>query len=334
MVEIQEHFPIKNYNTFGIEAFAERFVEVTNEQELIEVLKAHKDIFVISGGSNMLLTKDIQKTVIHLNTKGIEKQILSDNTCLVTAQSGENWHEFVRWTVEQNLGGLENLSLIPGNVGATPIQNIGAYGVEVKDSIVSLEAIEINSLEKRIFTKEECQFGYRESIFKKELKGKYIITSVTFKLTTSDHIFHTSYGAIRNELKDVENVTVRDISDAVIRIRQQKLPDPKEIGNSGSFFKNPIVEKSVFERVAKKYPNAPHYPVSEDAIKIPAGWLIEQCGFKGKRFGNTGTYHQQALVLVNHGNATGQEIFEFAKHIQDTVQKTFGIFLEMEVNII
>ncbi|MBS9766935.1 MAG: UDP-N-acetylmuramate dehydrogenase [Flavobacteriaceae bacterium] len=334
MVEIQQHFSLKNYNTFGIEAFAERFVEVTNEQDLVAVLKDYKDIFVISGGSNMLLTQNIDKTVIHLNTKGIEKEILSDNTCLVTAQSGENWHEFVRWTVEHNLGGLENLSLIPGNVGATPIQNIGAYGVEVKDSIVSLEAIEINSLEKRVFTKEECQFGYRESIFKKEQKGKYIITSVTFKLTTANHTFHTSYGAISNELKGVENVTVRDISDAVIRIRRQKLPDPKEIGNSGSFFKNPVVEKSVFEKVIKEYPNAPHYPISEDAIKIPAGWLIEQCGFKGKRFGNTGTYHQQALVLVNHGNATGKEIFEFAQHIQNTVQQTFGIWLEMEVNVI
>ncbi len=334
MVTIQHNVSLKNYNTFGIDVVAKRFVEITNEKDLIEVLKEHKDIFVIGGGSNMLLTKDIEKVVIHMNTQGITKEFLPDGTCLVTAQAGQNWHEFVRWTIHQNLGGLENLSLIPGNVGAAPIQNIGAYGVEAKDYVESVVAVDVNTLEERVFTKEECQFGYRESIFKKKYKGKYIITCVTFKLMASNHKINTSYGAIANELKDLENSTIKDVSDAVIRIRQQKLPDPKEIGNSGSFFKNPVVSKVIFDEILEKYSDAPHYKISKNLIKIPAAWLIEQCGFKGKRFGNTGTYKNQALVLVNYGEATGKEIFEFAQKIQNTVQETFGILLEMEVNVI
>ena len=335
-MEIQTNFSLKNYNTFGISAAAKSFISVTSEDELITVLQQQQNIFILGGGSNMLLTKDIEKTVVHLNLKGIAITKETDDFVWVTAQAGENWHEFVLWCLERNFGGLENLSLIPGNVGTTPIQNIGAYGVEIKDTMVSCEAIAIKTQEKRVFTNAECAFEYRESIFKKELKDQYIITAVTFQLTKKNHQLKTSYGAIEAELqqKNISNPTIQDVSLAVIAIRQSKLPDPKELGNSGSFFKNPIIPRITYEKALQNYPEMPHYKISEELVKVPAGWLIEQAGFKGKRFGDAGIHKNQALVLVNYGNATGAEIEAVSKDIQKTILEKFGIAIEAEVNII
>ncbi|MEN8767144.1 MAG: UDP-N-acetylmuramate dehydrogenase, partial [Polaribacter sp.] len=253
-----------------------------------------------------------------------------------TVNAGENWHEFVLWCISENYGGLENLSLIPGNVGTSPIQNIGAYGVEVKDCITKVEALEIATNKLVSFSNEACNFGYRNSIFKNEVKGKYILTSVSFRLTTKNHQLTTSYGAIENELavQKIKIPTLKNISDAIIRIRKSKLPDPKEIGNSGSFFKNPVISKKQFLRLQKENPSIPNYPVSETEIKVPAGWLVEQSGFKGKRFGDAGVHEKQALVLVNYGSATGIEIFQLAEKIQQTVFKKFEIALEIEVNVV
>lgn len=283
----------------------------------------------------MLLTQDIQKPVVHINLKGIQIVKQDENHVWVKAQAGENWHQFVLWTLENDFGGIENLSLIPGNIGSAPIQNIGAYGVELKDVFDSCKAINIRNQEVNTFTLTECKFGYRESVFKNSEKGKYIILSVTLKLTKKDHKISTSYGVISNELQKMEitNPTIQDISKAVISIRKSKLPDPKEIGNSGSFFKNPVVSRKIFEKVQKQYPEMPFYEVSENEIKIPAGWLIETAGFKGKRFGDAGVHQKQALVLVNYGNATGKEIYDLAKTIQKTILDLFEIEIEMEVNV-
>jgi UDP-N-acetylmuramate dehydrogenase len=250
--------------------------------------------------------------------------------------AGENWHEFVLWTIDQNLGGLENMSLIPGNVGTTPVQNIGAYGTEIKDTFVSCEAMAIDTQEMKIFDKEACHFGYRESIFKQEAKDQFIITSVVFKLTKRNHKITISYGDITKELEKnhIITPTLKDVSNAVIAIRQSKLPDPAVLGNSGSFFKNPIILKSEYEKIHALHPEMPHYVISETHVKVPAGWLIERAGFKGKRFGDAGIHKNQALVLVNYGNATGQEILAVSKDIQSTVLKEFGIAIEAEVNVI
>ena len=284
----------------------------------------------------MLLTKDIEKLVVHLNLKGISIDRENHNDIYLTVNAGENWHEFVLWCVSQNYGGIENLSLIPGNVGTCPIQNIGAYGVEVKDTITRVEAIDIKTGKLIEFSNTECKFGYRNSIFKNEAKGKYIITSVSFLLTKDEHNLNTSYGAIETELasKKITNPTIKDVSDAVIAIRQSKLPDPKKIGNSGSFFKNPVISKEHFDKLQSTFPSIPSYVISDTEIKVPAGWLIEQSGFKGKRFGEYGVHEKQALVLVNYGDATGKEIYELAQEIQNTIEKKFDINLEIEVNII
>ncbi len=332
---IQENISLKSYNTFGIDVKAKRFVSVQTMQELHEVLEEEKDIFILSGGSNMLLTSDIEKLVVHIDLKGIS--VKQDWKKLeVTAMAGEDWHEFVLWCINFNYGGLENLSLIPGNVGTSPIQNIGAYGVEVKDVITKVRGIDIERNQMVEFSNEDCEFGYRNSIFKNELKNKVIITSVTFQLTPEDHSLNTSYGAIENELaaQQIKNPTIRDISNAVIKIRQSKLPDPKEIGNSGSFFKNPVISIEHFEEIKRKHPKVPSYPVSETEIKVPAGWLIEQAGFKGKRFGEYGVHEKQALVLVNYGNASGKDIHKLALEIQKNIKEVFGIALEIEVNVI
>ena len=333
-MNIQQNISLKKYNTFGIDAIAKQFITANSIKELQEIITNKNDIFLLGGGSNMLLTSNISKLVVHLNLKGIIVNDTAKSEVFVTAEAGENWHDFVIWCISQNYGGLENLSLIPGNVGASPIQNIGAYGVEIKDTFHQLEAIEIETGKIKTFDKEACNFGYRNSVFKNELKGKYIIVNVTFKLTKNKHQLNISYGAIKNYLNDIEHPTLKEISDAVISIRQSKLPDPKEIGNSGSFFKNPVISKMDFDKLQKKYPEIPSYFVSESEIKIPAGWLIEQCGFKGKRFGEAGVHKNQALVLINYGNATGKEIFKLAQKIQETVKKTFNIDLEIEVNII
>lgn len=333
-MNIQQNISLKKYNTFGIDVNAKRFVEVNSTKELKNVITKETNLFLLGGGSNMLLTSDINKLVVHLNLKGIIVNDTNEDFVFVTAEAGENWHDFVLWCISQNYGGLENLSLIPGNVGTSPIQNIGAYGVEIKDTFQQLEALEIATGNTKTFTNKDCGFGYRNSVFKNELKGKFIITNVTFKLTKNNHQLNISYGAIKEMLKEVENPTLKDISNAVISIRQSKLPDPEKIGNSGSFFKNPVIDINLFKKLEEKHPTIPHYEVSSTEIKIPAGWLIEQCGFKGKRFGEAGVHKNQALVLVNYGNATGKEIYNLAKKIQQTVLEQFAIALEIEVNVI
>ena len=336
-MQIHEHFSLKNYNSFGINVYAKQFIAVQSVAELSDVLIKFKDVkkFILGGGSNMLLTQNIDALVILIDVKGkiINKQ--NDDFVWITCNAGENWHEFVLWTIHQNFGGLENLSLIPGNVGATPIQNIGAYGTEIKDTLTSCEAINIENQEIQTFLNNDCKFGYRESIFKNEQKNKYIITSVTFKLTKKNHKLNTSYGDILNEIpSSIADPNLIDISNAVIAIRKSKLPDPKELGNSGSFFKNPILLKSDFAPIQKKFPEMRFFEVSDTEVKIPAGWLIEHAGLKGKRFGNAGIHERQALVLVNYGGASGQEILEVSKIVQQTVFKKFGVAIETEVNII
>jgi len=337
-MEIQNHFPLKKYNTFGIAANARKFVAVHSIAELKTVLEQNPNEkkFILGGGSNMLLTQDIDALVIHVDLKGIRIVKENEDFVEIEAMAGENWHEFVLFTIGQSFGGLENMSLIPGNVGTTPIQNIGAYGTEIKDTFVSCEAMEIATQKLRTFTKAECHFGYRESVFKHEEKDKYIITSVVFKLTKRNHKINISYGDISSELSknNIITPTLKDVSNAVIAIRQSKLPDPKELGNSGSFFKNPIISKAEFSPIYAKFPEMKFYEVSETEVKVPAGWLIEQAGFKGKRFGDAGIHKNQALVLVNYGNATGQEILNVSKDIQQTIKEKFGISIEAEVNVI
>lgn len=335
---IKKNISLKKYNTFGIDARAKFFCEINSIPELGEALRldGYPGIFIISGGSNMLITKDINALVLHINLKGIE--ILEENQDFVflKVMAGEVWHDMVLWTLEHNYGGLENMSLIPGNTGTAPIQNIGAYGVELKDTFVSCETMCIRDQSIRKFTHEECNFGYRDSYFKNEGKGKYIITSVTFKLRKRNHILNTAYGAIEDELQKqgIKNPSIKDVSKAVVAIRQRKLPDPKELGNSGSFFKNPILTKKEFNVFIESHPEANFYKVAENEYKIPAGWLIEQCGFKGKRFGDAGVHKNQALVLVNFGNATGEDIIGLAHKIMDAVFENYGIRIVPEVNII
>ena len=333
---ILENISLKNYNTFGIDVIAKRFISIHSLKELQSILSTEKDLFLLSGGSNMLLTNDIEKLVVHIDIKGISIEKEDEDIIEITVNAGENWHEFVLWTVNKNYGGLENLSLIPGKVGTCPIQNIGAYGVEVKDTITKVTVVEIETGKLNTFTNKECKFGYRDSIFKNDEKDSIIIVAVSFRLSKKNHVFHTSYGAIETELtsQKIDFPTLKHISDAVIAIRKSKLPDPKELGNSGSFFKNPVISKKHFEKLLLYYPSIPSYQVSETEVKIPAGWLIEQAGFKGKRFGHCGVHEKQALVLVNYGNASGVEILNLAKKIQETILEKFEIELEIEVNII
>lgn len=316
---------------------AKNFVQANSLEELQEIIQLnYPNKFLLGGGSNMLLTKDIDNAlVIHLNLKGKKIIKQDDDFVYIKAHAGENWHEFVLWCLEHDFGGLENMSLIPGNVGTAPIQNIGAYGKELKDNFVSCETIEIATGKTRNFTKEACNFDYRNSVFKNELKGQYIITSVSFKLTKHSHKTNTSYGAIEAELaaKNIKKPSITDISNAVIAIRNSKLPDPKKLGNSGSFFKNPVISNTIFNTFIQQFPEAPSYKVSDTETKIPAGWLIEKAGFKGKRFGDAGVHKNQALVLVNYGNATGQEIWNLAMRIKTTVFEKFGIEINPEVNI-
>lgn len=332
----QENISLKNYNTFGIEVYAKRFISISSFYELQQLVSVEKDFFLISGGSNMLLTSDIDKLVVHVDIKGISIDRETEDAVHLTVNAGENWHDFVLWCIDQDYGGLENLSLIPGNVGTCPIQNIGAYGVEVKDTITSVEALEIVSGKRISFSNADCQFSYRDSVFKNKGKGKFILTSVSFKLTKKNHQINTSYGAIEGYLREqgISTPSIKDVSDAVISIRQSKLPDPKEIGNSGSFFKNPVISVSQFKVLQTKYDHIPSYPISDSEVKVPAGWLIEQAGFKGKRFGDAGVHTKQALVLVNYNNASGKEIYDLAKKIQTAIKTKFDIMLDIEVNVI
>lgn len=337
---MHENFSLKPYNTFGVEAKAKYFTEVKSLEELKEAFSFSNTqtlkLLFLGGGSNVLFTKDFDGLVVKLSLKGISEVNLDENHVLVTAKAGENWHEFVMYCLEKNYGGLENLSLIPGNVGTSPMQNIGAYGTEIKDVFVSCKALNLENLELETLNLEQCRFGYRDSIFKQEGKGKYVILEVTFKLTQKDHIIKTEYGAIQSELEKsgIENPTIQDVSKAVIHIRQSKLPDPKEIGNAGSFFKNPTIPLPQFEELKQKFENIQGYP-NGNMVKVPAGWLIEQCGWKGKQIGNVASHQLQSLVIINAtGNATGKEIFDFSTEIINSVKEKFGIELEREVNII
>jgi UDP-N-acetylmuramate dehydrogenase len=336
-LKISHNISLKKYNTFGIDVSAKDFVTATSINELQKILKLKpENLFVLGGGSNMLLTKNINNSlVIHINIKGIKKINENPGFVFINVSAGENWHDFILWCIDNNYGGLENMSLIPGNVGTAPIQNIGAYGTELKDNFIECEAIEIETGIIKSFSKIECEFDYRNSVFKNKLKGKYIITSVTFKLTKKNHILNTAYGVIEKELegKNILSPTIKDISNAVIAIRKSKLPDPKTLGNSGSFFKNPVITQQEFEVFIAKYPEAPNYKISYNEIKVPAGWLIEQAGFKGKQYGDAGVHEKQALVLVNHGNATGKEIWDLAMKIKTTVKEKFGIEINPEVNV-
>ena len=336
-MHIQQNISLKSYNTFGIECEARYFVSVHTIEELQEALALPKYLkkFLLGGGSNMLLTGPIDALVIHVNLKGISIENQDQDFIHLCCMAGENWHDFVLHCIDNNYGGLENMSLIPGNVGTAPIQNIGAYGVELKDVFLKCDAIEIATFKEVSFTHQECNFGYRNSIFKTTHKGKYVITRVTFKLTKNNHKIQTQYGAINEHLSinNITSPTIKQVSDAVIAIRQSKLPDPKKLGNSGSFFKNPVVDSSTFEAFHSQFPEAPFYALANSEFKIPAGWLIEQAGFKAKRYGDAGVHKNQALVLVNYGNATGAQIWELALKIQQKVAKDFGITIEPEVNV-
>nr|WP_199158506.1 UDP-N-acetylmuramate dehydrogenase [Pedobacter sp. ASV2] len=338
MLQIQENISLKPYNSFGIDVKASFFAEIFNEDDLSklfesEVVKANQ-ILIIGGGSNMLFTKNFEGLIIKMSIKGISNEI-TDGTVKVTAGAGEVWNDLVNYCVQHGFAGVENLSLIPGTVGASPIQNIGAYGVELKDVFESCKAFEIETGIFKTFNFDQCHFGYRESVFKGELKGKYIITSVTFNLSTQPNI-NTSYGAIEAELsnRNIQNPNIADVSSVVSHIRVSKLPDPSTIGNAGSFFKNPVIEKYEFADVVANHPDVVHYPTADGKVKLAAGWLIEQCGWKGKIVGQTGTWKNQALVLVNHGNATGKEVYQLSEQIIDSVKSTFGVTLEREVNIL
>lgn len=337
-MQIQNNISLKPYNTFGIDVEAKHFVSVSNLNDLKQILslKGYTNKLILGGGSNILLTKDFNGLVIHINLKGIELIQQNDNSIIVKANAGENWHEFVMWCIHNNFGGIENLSLIPGNVGTAPIQNIGAYGVELKDIFESCEVLSLKTKTLQSFYKSDCNFGYRNSIFKQEVKGKFIITSVNFKLSKNKHQLNINYGAITSQLQlmQITNPTIQDVSKAIISIRESKLPNPKEIGNSGSFFKNPVISKKHFNILLKNFGNIPSYPISDDAVKVPAGWLIEKAGFKGKRFNNYGVHKNQALVLVNYGNANGNDILNLSKLIQKTIKHLFGIYIETEVNIL
>lgn len=337
-MHIEENKSLKKLNTFNIECNARKFVEISTIEDLKEVLRSNSNepLFILGGGSNLLLTKDIEALVLHVNLKGISIESETNEHIIIKVMAGENWHDFVLFCIANKFGGIENLSLIPGNVGTAPIQNIGAYGVELSDVFVSCRTIEIATLNEENILKEDCEFSYRNSIFKNKAKGNYIITSISVKLTKENHKLDISYGAIKDILafRGIKNPTIKDISDAVIEIRKTKLPDPSVLGNSGSFFKNPVIDQKSFSTLQINHPNIPYFEVSPQEIKIPAAWLIEKAGFKGKRFGDAGVHENQALVLVNYGNATGNEIWKLAMKIQKSVQKIFGVQLEPEVNVI
>ncbi len=334
---IEKNVSLKPYNTFGLNAQAKLMARVNSVSALQGVLADSKlnneDRFILGGGSNILLTRNVDGLVIKNEISGVEVVDQSSNHILVKSGAGVIWHNLVMHCIENNYAGIENLSLIPGNVGAAPMQNIGAYGVELRDVFYSLEAVEMSSGSLETFSASDCEFGYRESVFKRKLKGQFIISSVTLKLNKQPNI-NTSYGAIEQELErlSIASPGIKDVSKAVINIRQSKLPDPKELGNSGSFFKNPVVPTSKYQELKSKHPNIPGYPAGENT-KLAAGWLIEQCGWKGKVVGNTGSHANQALVLVNYGNATGVEIFELSEQIIQSVYDTFGVQLEREVNV-
>lgn len=338
-MQTQTNVSLKAYNSFGIDVNASNFIELSSTQQLEGLLTDNsliRPIRIIGGGSNILLTEPVKGTVLLNRLKGISILEEGEDYVQVEVQSGEVWHDFVMHAIDKGWGGIENLALIPGTVGAAPMQNIGAYGVEVKDTITSVCAWHIEKGEYANYSNEDCQFAYRDSIFKHKEKGKLFITSVTFKLSKK-HTYNTSYGAIQEELakQGCEQTSIKAIADAVIAIRSSKLPDPKLIGNAGSFFKNPTIDAELYTKLIKKFPKMPSYPVDNHRYKIPAGWLIEKCGFKGVKQGNTGVHEKQALVLTNNnGNATGVEIWRLSEEILQAVLSRFNILLEREVQIL
>lgn len=337
---MKTNFNLQQYNSFGFDAVAKYFIEINEIQQLeslitSNVFKQEKRL-ILSGGNNVLFQNDVfDGLVIFMNTKGIEILREDENEVVVRAQAGEDWPDFVKFTVSKGWYGLENLAHIPGKVGAAPVQNIGAYGMELKDSFLQCEATEISTGKKRVFTKNECRFGYRESIFKSELKGQFVITSVDFLLKKNAPL-HLDYGNIKAYLEQngIENPNLQQLHDTICAIRDAKLPDVKQIGSAGSFFKNPVVEKSKFEALQKDYPNIPHYDEPNGLVKVPAGWLIEQAGWKGWRNEHVGVYDKQALVLVHYGGGKGRDIVELAHRIQDSVEAKFGIRISPEVNFV
>ena len=345
---MKTNFNLQPYNSFGFKAVAKHFVEINDIQQLellitTDVFKQEKHL-ILSGGNNVLFQNDVfDGLVIFINTKGIGIVQENENEVIVRAQAGEDWPDFVLFTVEKGWHGLENLAHIPGKVGAAPVQNIGAYGIELKDNFLQCEAVEISTGRKRIFTKEECRFDYRESVFKNELKGQFVITSVDFTLKKNAPL-HLEYGNIKAYLEqnDIESPTLQQLHDAICAIRDAKLPDVKQIGSAGSFFKNPVIEKSKFEALQKEFPNIPHYDEPNGLVKVPAGWLIEQTGpstssgtsWKGWRNEHVGVYNKQALVLVHYGGGLGMEIVELANKIQKSVHEKFGISISPEVNYV
>lgn len=337
MIENQD---IKAFNTFGISVktkFFDRFSSIEELRKVLTEKTSSLPLMILGGGSNILFTKDFDGLLLKNEIKGINIEPLEgEQKALVTAGAGEVWHEFVLFCLNHNLGGLENLSLIPGNVGASPMQNIGAYGVEIKDVFHSLQAYHIASGEVHTFNAEDCAFGYRESVFKNKFKGQYVILNVTYKLSTANHPIHSSYGAIQSELDHmgITKPTIQDISNAVIAIRSSKLPDPKVIGNAGSFFKNPVVDKSILTSIQKDYPEVPNYPAPNNHVKLAAGWLIEKAGWKGKQIDNYGVHKLQALVLVNYGDSEGKDIYQLSSDIIADIETKFGVTLEREVNIL
>lgn len=337
-MNIQENISLLPFNTFGIDKNARFFAVATSTEEVKQLLQKSKEmnvpLFILGGGSNILLTKNLEALVIKMEIKGFELIRENENEVFLKVGAGESWHDLVKFCIQNNWAGVENLSLIPGTVGASPMQNIGAYGVEIKEVFDHLEAVDRDTLEIRSFSSEECKFGYRESVFKNDLKEQFVITHVVFRLLKSPRI-NTDYGAINQILKEkgIDSPTIKDISDAVIEIRRSKLPDPALIGNAGSFFKNPTVPVSTFEKIKSDYPNVPGFP-NEEGVKIPAAWLIEQTGWKGKRFGNIGVHQFQPLVLVNYGGGDGYEIKELSKKIQESVLSQFEIQLHPEVNFL
>jgi UDP-N-acetylmuramate dehydrogenase len=337
-MHIQENVSLKPYNTFGIDVRASHFLEISSPETLREAI-LRKDLpapFVLSGGSNILLTASINALVLYINILGREIIREDSREVIIRAMAGENWHELVLWTLEKGYGGIENLALIPGKAGTAPIQNIGAYGVELKDVFEACTAMDVKTGALKRFDREQCRFGYRDSYFKREGKGRFIILSLELRLTKKNHRRSTSYGAIEEELisMDISDPSPGDIAKAVIAIRQRKLPDPARLGNSGSFFKNPVIPLSLFEKLKEKHPDLPAYPQEEATFKVPAGWLVDQCGLKGFRSGDAGVHQKQALVLVNYGGASGKDILNLAHHIQEKVWQEFSIELHPEVNII
>ncbi len=340
MNTIDKNVPLRAYNTFGVEATARYFCRVTDEDQFKSLLQTdvykNEKVLILGGGSNILFTRDFDGLVIKTDFKGIQVVDETEDAVQVKAMSGEMWHELVVHCVNHQWGGIQNLSLIPGATGAAPIQNIGAYGVELKEVVKEVSGIDRITGEEKTFQNHECAFGYRESIFKHQLKEKFFISSVTLSLTKKNHIINTNYGAIKETLKEMNIIepTLKSISDAVIHIRKSKLPDPTQLGNAGSFFKNPIISLSHYQSLQKEYATIPGYHSVNQEVKVPAGWLIEQCGWKGKRVNDIGVHAHQALVIVNYGNGNGEEIFQLAMKIISSVKEKFYITLTPEVNIL